>query len=154
MKKIHGVIAAGLFGLSLILATGTTAIAQQQDTGKKVGQQLDELGRTIKKGLQNAGETLREQFTKARAAVHDMDVMARVYGRLHWDKCLNTAELDLEVKEDVVTLRGAVPDAKAKVKAVELARDTVGVNEVVDELTIAASHATSATSKSTAVHQP
>jgi hyperosmotically inducible periplasmic protein len=154
MKRIHRAIAAGLFGLSMFLGTGAAATAQEQDTGKKVGQQLDDLGRTIKKGLKSAGDTLREQFTKARSAVHDMDVTARVYGRLHWDKCLTTSELDLEVKDDVVTLRGAVPDAKAKVKAVELARDTVGINEVVDQLTIAVPHGTSATSKSTAPHQP
>ena len=153
MKRIHGVIAAGLFGLSLMLATAPAATAQQQDTGKKVGQQLDELGRTIKKGLKNAGDSIREQFTKARAAVHDMNVTARVYSRLHWDKCLSTSDLDLEVKDDVVTLRGAVPDAKAKAKAVELARDTVGIHDVVDQLTIGAPAATNATAKPAAAQK-
>lgn len=154
MKRIHHVSLAALFGLSLILATGSAAQSQKQDTGKKVGQQLDELGRTIKKGLKDAGESIREQFTRARASVHDMNVTARVYSRLHWDKCLSTSNLDLEVKKDVVTLRGAVPDAKAKLKAVELARDTVGINDVVDQLTIAAPEATSATANPAAAKRP
>ncbi len=144
-------IAAAVLGLSLIVATGPAATPQQQDSGKKVGQQLDELGRTIKKGLQNAGETVREKFAKARAAVHDMDLASRVYGRLHWEKCLNSSTLDLEVKDDVVTLRGTVPDPKARMKAVELARDTVGINEVVDHLTIAASLGTGPASSSGSV---
>jgi hypothetical protein len=114
------------------------ATGQEQDTGKKVGEKLDDLGRTIKKGLQDAGHTIREQFAKTRAAVHNMDLAARIYGRLHWDKCLNTSVVDLEIKDDVVTLRGTVPDAKARTKAVELARDTVGVSEVNDQLVIAA----------------
>jgi hyperosmotically inducible protein len=33
-------------------------------------------------------------------------------------------------------LRGAVPDAAAQQRAVVLARDTVGVTQVVDELTL------------------
>ena len=85
-----------------------------------MGEKLDELGRTIKKGLQSAGDTIREQFGKTRAAVHNMDVASRVYGRLHWDKCLHGSVLDLEVKNDVVTLRGTVADTKARSKAVEL----------------------------------
>ena len=51
-----------------------------------------------------------------------MDVASRVYGRLHWDKTLTTSTLDLDVKGGVATLRGAVPDAKAK-EAVELAEE-------------------------------
>ena len=36
----------------------------------------------------------------------------------------------------VVVLQGSVRDAAAKKKAVQLARDTVGVDEVADELAI------------------
>ncbi|MGC8638762.1 MAG: BON domain-containing protein [Isosphaeraceae bacterium] len=154
MKKIRRVSAAVLFGLSLVLATGSAVQAQEQDTGKKVGQQLDELGRTIKKGLKSAGDSVRQQFTRARAAVHDMNVTARVYSRLHWEKCLNTSDLDLEVKGDVVTLRGAVPDAKAKAKAIELASETVGVKDVKDQLTIATPHTNNPDAASTAPRRP
>ena len=62
---------------------------------------------------------------------------ARVYGRLHWDKALNGSKVDIEVTEGGhTTLTGVVADAKAKAKAVELTRDTVGVTQVVDQLTI------------------
>ena len=153
MMRIHGVITAGLFGLSLLLMAGPVVTGQEQDTGKKVGEKLDDLGRTIKKGLQDAGQTIREQFAKTRAAVHNMDLASRVYGRLHWDKCLNTSVVDLEVKNDVVTLRGTVPDAKARTKAVELARDTVGVNEVVDQLKIVPAHDATSTSARESSHR-
>ena len=65
-----------------------------------------------------------------------MGVQSRVYSRLHWDKDLNDAKIDLEFKDGTATLRGTVKTVKAKAKAVELARDTVGVDRVVDQLTI------------------
>ena len=65
-----------------------------------------------------------------------MDIASARYGRLHWDKTLTTSTLDLDVQGGIATLRGTVPDAKAKVKAVELAEDTVGVSKVIDQLTI------------------
>jgi osmotically-inducible protein OsmY len=66
-----------------------------------------------------------------------MGVEARVYGRLHWDKALYDAKIDLEARKDgVLTLRGTVPDAAARAKAVALARETVGVTEVIDQLTL------------------
>lgn len=67
-----------------------------------------------------------------------MGVISRVYSRLHWDKALTSAMLELEVKAGgVVVLRGVVSDSAAKIKAVTLTADTVGVTQVVDELSIA-----------------
>ena len=110
----------------------------QQDQGpaEKAGSKLDEAGRSFKKGLEDTRDAVREQFARVRGSVHNMDVASRVYGRLHWDKTLTTSTLDLDVQGGVATLRGAVPDAKAKLKAVELAEDTVGVSKVIDQLTI------------------
>jgi hyperosmotically inducible protein len=64
-------------------------------------------------------------------------VESRVYGRIHWDKALTDAMIELETQQDgVVTMRGVVPSASAKAKAVTLAQETFGVTQVVDQLTI------------------
>jgi len=98
---------------------------------------FDSATQSIKKGFQQAGDALRGQYSKARTYVHDMGVSSRVYGRLHWDKALNGAQLEIDVQNDgVATLTGVVADARAKAKAVELTRDTVGITQVVDLLTI------------------
>jgi hyperosmotically inducible periplasmic protein len=136
MTGIRGMIAAELLALASWLGIGASWAQQDQGPAAKAGSKLDDVGRTIKRGLDNAGEAVREQFVRARSSVHNMDVASRVYGRLHWDKSLATSSLDLDVKGGVVTLRGSVPDAKAKVKAVELAADTVGITGVIDQLTI------------------
>jgi len=124
--------------LALAGGLGLGAAWAQQDQGpaEKAGSKLDEAGRSFRKGLEDARDAIREQFTRVRASVHNMDVASRGYGRLHWDKTLTTSTLDLDVQGGVATLRGAVPNAKAKAKAVELAEDTVGISKVIDQLTI------------------
>ena len=134
MIRIHGVVAAGLLTLAGGFAIGVGRAQQDQGPAEKAGSKLDEAGRSFKKGLEVARDAVREQFERARSSVHNMDVASRVYGRLHWDKTLTTSTLHLDVQGGVATLRGAVPDAKAK--AVELAEDTVGITRVIDQLTI------------------
>jgi len=98
---------------------------------------IDSAVQSIKRGAQGAGEAIKDQYNKARTSIHNMGVSSRVYGRLHWDKALNGSKVDIDVKEDgVATLTGVVPDLKAKAKAVDLTRDTVGVTQVIDQLTI------------------
>ena len=72
-----------------------------------------------------------------------MGVESRIYGRLHWDKALTNAPIQLEVQPGgVAVLTGSVPDATAKVKAETLAADTVGVTKVVNQLAVATPSAT------------
>ncbi len=113
------------------------APGQAQETGKRVGEKLDQVGRDLRGGLNKAGQEAKERFASAKTSVQNMGVESRVYGRLHWDKALNDATIELSTSQNgVVTLNGSVANAKAKAKAVELAQETVGVTEVVDQLGI------------------
>ena len=101
-----------------------------QGVAERVGNGLDNAGRGIKHGIQNA-------FAKTQNAVHNQDVLSRVYSRIHWDKTLVGSTLELEVLDGgTAVLRGGVPDAASKQRAIILARDTVGVTQVVDQLTV------------------
>jgi osmotically-inducible protein OsmY len=136
MRVINKVVVVSLLSMTAMLGFGMGWAQQDPGPGKNAGQKLDEAGRSIKKGLEDVGDTIRNQFMKARQSVHDMGVISRVYGRLHWDKTLTSCNLNLDVKNGVVTLRGSVPSSKAKLKAVDLAADTVGIDKVIDELSI------------------
>jgi len=105
---------------------------------ERAGERLDEFGRAIKQGLENAeetvrgglnktGETVRESFAKTRESVNAMGLGPRVYGRLHWDKSLNSSALYIKVEGTRVTVRGVVPDSATETKALQLVSDTVGV---------------------------
>ena len=69
--------------------------------------------------------------------MHEQDLLARVYSRIHWDKILVGSTLELQVQADgTVILRGAMTDKVSKERAILLARDTVGISRVVDEMTV------------------
>jgi len=101
-----------------------------------IGETVDSVVQGIKRGARATTETLQEQYQRARTSVQNMGVQSRVYSRMHWDKDLNGDRIDVEVKEGTAILRGVVKTPRAKVKAVDLARDTVGVDRVDDHLTI------------------
>jgi len=96
-----------------------------------------------------------DSFSRTRDRVNDMNVEARVYGRIHWDKLLTTSSLSLSVEaRGIVTLRGAVPNDEAKNRAVELAADTVGVSRVIDQLVVQTPAATTTTTTTTTTVKP
>lgn len=137
MTRKNWWLACSLFGLAI--AT-TACFGQDQtkpSTGKRVGEKLDSAVQSLKRGAKEAGESIQQQYARARTAVHNMGVSSRIYARLHWDKELQTSKIDIDVKKDgVATLKGTVPDAKAKAKALALAQDTVGVVRVMDQMTV------------------
>ena len=142
MRKHYGIAALMSFA-SWPGDRGRVSVVAQQDEGvaAKAGEKIDGVGRKIKQGLEKAEDAVREGFHKTRDSVHSMNVMSRVYGRLHWDKALHACTLNLKVEDGVVTIRGAVPTQTAKNKAVTLAAETVGVKKVIDELSVPASEA-------------
>ena len=120
---------------------------QQDGVATKAAEKLDEVGRAIKRGILNAeetvrdglnktGETVREGFAKTRDSVQGMGVLSRVYGRVHWDKALNSSSIFVKAEGGTITIRGIVPDEDAKAKAIALVKDTVGVTRVIDQLSV------------------
>jgi hypothetical protein len=135
MRKTHLAIASTLLGAVAVAWAGVGWA--QEGVGKKLGEGLDDAGRVIKRGLQRSGEVVRESFARTKTSVQNMGIEARVFGRLHWDKDINGSPIELEVRNaSVAILKGSVPSAAVKAKAVALARDTVGVTQVIDQLTV------------------
>jgi hyperosmotically inducible periplasmic protein len=99
--------------------------------------QVGELQERVERGLSQLGTQIQEGWTEIRQSVDRMGLTGRVYARLHWDKALQDAALEIEAEEgQTVVLKGSVPSQAAKEKAVQLAQETVGVKRVVDRLAV------------------
>jgi osmotically-inducible protein OsmY len=144
MPRRLWVIVPAALGLALAIGTWVGAdepkvvpLAQQsKDSAQGIGGAVDDVVKGVKRGARATTDTVSEQFQKIKTSVHDMGVHARVYSRLHWDKNLHNCRIEIEVKDATAILQGSVQSPQAKVRAEELARDTLGVDRVDDRLTI------------------
>jgi hypothetical protein len=105
-------------------------------TGETVRDGLNKTGESVRNGLARTSDSVREGFTKTRESVQGMGLVPRVYGRLHWDKTLHSSTLLVRAEGGTVIIRGLVPDEAAKAKAVALVKDTVGVTQVIVQLSV------------------
>ena len=116
---------------------------------------VERLGESVDRGLTNLGERFRKTWAEIRRSVDELGVQGRVYGRLHWDKAIGSAPIEITVQnENVVTLSGSVPTEAARRTAVSLAEGTIGVRRVVDRLTVSPTTTTTTTSTEPAPSTP
>lgn len=68
----------------------------------------------------------------------DPGITTAVKSKMAADDVVKSYRIDVDTKDGVVTLAGAVDTPAARERAVELARETDGVRDVVDQLTVSA----------------
>ncbi|HKA35203.1 MAG TPA: BON domain-containing protein [Thermoanaerobaculia bacterium] len=71
----------------------------------------------------------------AACAQSDAGITTKVKAKLAADSTVKASDINVDTKDRVVTLSGKVDSEAAKARAVELARATDGVSNVVDNLT-------------------
>lgn len=119
------------------------APATQPDVAERVGE-------TVDRGLNRLGEKIRKTWADFRRSVDELSVQGRVYARIHWDKSLAGAPIEISVQnENVVTLAGSVPSEAAHRTAVMLAENTVGVGKVIDQLAVSPTTTSTTTTTTT-----
>jgi hyperosmotically inducible periplasmic protein len=83
----------------------------------------------------------RPALASQARAVKDGWLVLKVHSEMVDEDQLNGSDIDVDVKDGVVTLRGTVPTEAGRARALEVARKNDGVKSVVDHLTIAAPRA-------------
>ena len=82
------------------------------------------------------GETVAEGANQVQRAATDAGLTAKIKSKMALDDTVKAINIDVDTTNGIVTLNGFVPDAQARDRAVQLARETDGVVSVVDRLTI------------------
>ena len=81
-----------------------------KDEAKKVGKKLDQVGQGIKLEAGRVTSGVAQEFEVVRSDVQKLPLHHRVYSRIHWDKMLHDAKIQVHMLRDgVVLLRGTVP---------------------------------------------
>jgi osmotically-inducible protein OsmY len=67
----------------------------------------------------------------------EASIAVRVYNRIHWDRYLSGVDVRVQTGElGTVAVFGHVPDLALKQRILDLAKSTVGVQQVEDRLTL------------------
>jgi hyperosmotically inducible periplasmic protein len=106
---------------------------------------VDQLARVARKAAEKVqsvtGGTqgkVTQVWQALRANCDEMALDARVAARLRWEKVMAGAAIQVQANGTTVELRGTATSAAQHDRALELAQETVGVEKVVDGLTIEA----------------
>lgn len=86
----------------------------------------------------DAGRTVSEAGRDVAEATGDAAVTAAVKSKFLADTTVSGLKIDVDTKDNVVTLTGTVSSAAEKAEAVRIARATDGVKSVRDNLKVAA----------------
>ena len=118
-----------------------SADAKTDDAQKKAGEAVDKAGDAVATAGRKAGDAASKAGDKigdaAGATVDataDAAVTAKVKTKFLADSSIAGLKIDVDTKDNVVTLSGTVASAAEKRRAVEVARATDGVKKVVDKL--------------------
>jgi osmotically-inducible protein OsmY len=101
---------------------GTTGRAPTVDTTK-----ARETGAEV-------GEKVAEGANKAQRAMADASLTTKIKAKMALDDLVKAAAIDVDTNGTTVTLSGTVRSEAEKTRALQLARETEGVTQVVDNL--------------------
>jgi osmotically-inducible protein OsmY len=113
-------------------------------TAEKIDKAADKSASTAQKAGHEAEKVGKQTTAKGKDAVSDVDanindawITTKVKTNFIDEDALKGSDINVDSNHHVVTLKGTVPSAAGRTRAVELAKSTKGVTRVVDQLTIA-----------------
>lgn len=108
---------------ALVLATGACRPAKNAAVGT---------GTAIKEGA----ETTVEAVKKVPGKTDDVAISTAVKGKLADDELTKAGDIDVDTHDGVVYLKGHQDTELAKIRAEQIARQTDGVKQVVNEIVV------------------
>jgi osmotically-inducible protein OsmY len=119
----NGFVQAAMLVVVLIAVIGALYLMGRRDVD------VAEAGKAVAGDLENAAQAVQETSK-------DAILTAKVKTALALSKSGSAFAVDVDSEDESVTLTGVLPSSEAKAAIVEIARDTEGVVEVVDRLTV------------------
>jgi osmotically-inducible protein OsmY len=108
-------------------------------TADKAGDKMAKTADKAEDKMDKAGDKTASAAKKTGRAIDDGWIKSKIYAQYmaDWNTVLNDSDIDVDVKNNMVTLNGTVKSAAAKAKAVSIAKATDGVKGVTDNLHVA-----------------
>ena len=105
-------------------------------TAGTVESKTDRAAEKTKKGVDKAMDKTKEGLSKTGEVITDGWITSRVKMKFVGEDLLKDSDIDVDVKDHVVTLSGTVMSEAGRARAIAQAREVEGVHQVVDRMTI------------------
>jgi hyperosmotically inducible periplasmic protein len=141
MKTHHRMKLATIGSVALLAALAGCDRNDQRTAGQQLDAAIAKLkpaAERAKQEAKKAADDTRAMGASAGEKLGDATVSTRVKAVLSADKQLGDSKIDVDTRNGVVTLSGAVANNEARDHALELARNVKGVNSVNDQLAVKA----------------
>ena len=117
--------------------TATTGRTDKDDKLKiEIKDDTKESAAKVKDATKKGAEKTKDAATKTKDLTADASITSAVKTKLLADPLVGGLRIDVDTKDNVVTLTGTVKSAAEKAEAVRLAKNTTGVKSVVDKLVV------------------
>jgi len=117
-------------------ATATKVKKETKDAAKDTKDATKDAAKATKEKSKEASAQAKDKTHDATEATSDASITGAVKSKLLADTKVGGLDINVDTKDNVVTLTGKVHSAAEKTEAVRLAKTTHGVKRVVDNLTI------------------
>jgi osmotically-inducible protein OsmY len=84
----------------------------------------------------SVADRMKSGLSKTGEKITDAWITTKVHWFFMGEDTLKGSDINVDTKDNVVTLKGTVKSAAGKARAVQLAKHADGVKQVVDHLTI------------------
>jgi hyperosmotically inducible protein len=144
---MNSMTSKGLMAVSSLAALLALGACGQRTDDQTVGQKIDSGVAKTEQAAAEAGAAVKEAGSKAetavmgaaadtRSVVSDAEITAKVNAGLAADKDLSAIKINVDTKDGIVTLNGPVPNAAAKSRASDIARNVKDVKSVDNQLNV------------------
>jgi hyperosmotically inducible protein len=134
MKKILGL---KVIVPALVLGMSVAGPVFAQDSNGSASQSMHQAGGSAENAASDAGQAIKNAYHGTVTAVSDTAITAKVKTALHENKTTSGSDIHVKTVAGVVRLQGTTTTAEAIATAGKLARETGGVKQVRNELTMA-----------------
>lgn len=84
----------------------------------------------------DVGERTAAAADQAQRALNDGSLTTKIKAKMALDDTIKAFDINIDTRDHVVTLRGVVKSEEQRQRALQLARETAGVSQVVDQLQV------------------
>ncbi|BCS33646.1 hypothetical protein TBR22_A28730 [Luteitalea sp. TBR-22] len=116
--------------------TARKAGDKTEDALEKTGSAIGDAAEATKDAVVTGAKKTRDVVTATPEKVDETWITSKIAGKINADDALENVDVDVKVKKNVVTITGDVPSPELRDRVLRIARETEGVNRVVDQMTV------------------